>query len=438
MLMSRNAFSLLLAFLLWGLLSNGLQPVQAEDYSFNLDEFEKKAMTWGGYAELKAEHNWLKRDSTFGLLGFYNQPRSHLDRLSTTLQLDGNYNKGMVDFNWLMQAFTADDQVENRKDLNVFSAYASIKSSPSITFELGKKTFKWGKGYAWNPVGFIDRPKDPNNPEEALEGYIGVAADLIKSFSGKLQTVALTTVVLPVWEDVNDDFGAKNNLNFATKLYLLYRDTDIDFVVFIGNSRSTRFGIDISKNLATNFEIHAELAYIPAQKIQFLNNSGNLMSTDRSVTSYLLGLRYLTENNITTILEYYHNDAGYSETQMDQFYQLVGNAYDSFLSTGNDSLLQQAQAISKKGYARPQIGRNYLYLRMTQKEPFDQLYFTPGITAIINLDDSSYTVSPEAVYTGFTNWEMRLRYSHIDGGRFTEYGEKLNEKKLEIRLRYYF
>ncbi|MDX2440743.1 MAG: hypothetical protein QNK40_09350 [Desulfobacterales bacterium] len=34
--------------------------------------------------------------------------------------------------------------------------------------------------YAWDPVGFINRRKDPNDPEEALEGYITGEIDLIK------------------------------------------------------------------------------------------------------------------------------------------------------------------------------------------------------------------------------------------------------------------
>ncbi len=410
----------------------------AEEYSFDLDEFEKKSFEWGGYAELKWDHNRINRVGAFGLLGFYANPRSDLDRLTSTVQLDGNYNKGILDFNWRLQASTRNDQVESEQNLDIFSAYASIKSAPSATFEIGKKTFKWGKGYAWNPVGFIERPKDPNNPEEALEGYVVAAIDLIKSFPGTLQTLALTGVVLPVREDVNNDFGELNHNNFAAKLYLLYRDTDIDFVVFTGDSRSTRYGIDFSKNLATNFEIHGELAHTPEQRVKVLNNSGILESLEKSVTSYLLGLRYLTENDLTTILEYYHNDAGYSEMEMDRFYQLVSDANKQYNNTGEDSLFSQAALISKAGYAKPQSGRNYLYGRITQKEPFDLLYFIPGITAIFNLDDESYSFSPEAVYTGFTNWELRLRYSLIDGGRFTEHGEKLNRSKLELRVRYYF
>ncbi len=410
----------------------------AEDYSFNVEEFEKRSFELGGYAELKWDHNRINRDGTFGLLGFYDNPRSALDRLTATLQLDGNYNKGIVDFNWRLQASGRKDQLDSEEELDVFSAYASIKPSPSLTFELGKKTFKWGKGYAWNPVAFIDRPKDPNNPDDALEGYIGAGVDVIKSFSGALQTLALTGVIIPVWDDFNNDFGEKNNVNFAAKLYLLYRNTDIDFILFSGNSRSTRYGFDFSKNLSSNFEIHGEVTHIPEQKVQILSSSEILESHKRSVTSYLLGLRYLTKNELTTILEFYHNDAGYSEAEMERFYQLVSDASAQYTNTSADNLFDPATLISASGYAKPQIRRNYLYIRMAQKEPFQVLYFTPGITAIINLDDKSYSLSPEAVYSGFTNWELRLRYSHIAGEKFTEYGEKLNESKLELRVRYYF
>ena len=66
---------------------------------------------------------------------------------------------------------------------------------------------KWGKGYAWNPVAFVDRPKDPEDPELAREGYVVATADYIKSFQGPLKTVSLTPVLLPVYKDVNDDFG---------------------------------------------------------------------------------------------------------------------------------------------------------------------------------------------------------------------------------------
>jgi len=409
-----------------------------EEFSFTLEEFEKKSLEWGGYAEIKLEHTKGNQNAAFALLDSHGDPRSSLDRFTSTLQLDGNYNKGLFSLNWVAQAYGRQDQEQWEDEASIFEVYVSIKPTPMASIDLGKKVFKWGKGYAWNPVGFIDRPKDPNNPEESLEGYIGAGLDLIKSFSGPLQTLALTTVVLPVQDNINEDFGKRDNLNLAAKLYLLYRDVDIDFLLFTGNSRTTRYGFDFSTNLATNFEIHGELAHIPKQSQKILDADGNVEIREIADTSYLLGLRYLTENDVTTIIEYYHNDDGYTEQEQDRFFELVDDANDLFMETGDDSLYSKAASGSEGAYGRSQSGRNYLYAKITQKEPFDLLYFTPGLTAILNLDDESFSLSPEAVYTGFTNWELRLRFSLLVGSSFTDYGEKQNENKLELRVRYFF
>ncbi|MBW1753567.1 MAG: hypothetical protein JRJ46_10815 [Deltaproteobacteria bacterium] len=82
--------------------------------------------------------------------------------------------------------------------------------------------------------------------------------------------------------------------------------------------------------------------------------------------------------------------------------------------------------------------RDYLYLRINQKEPFDILYFTPSITWIYNVNDESYSLAPEFLYTGITNFELRLKAGFIVGDPQTEYGEKLNNCRVEFRVRYYF
>ena len=180
------------------------------------------------------------------------------------------------------------------------------------------------------------------------------------------------------------------------------------------------------------------MAHIPNQSQKILTADGTIETHEFADTSYLLGLRYLTESDITTIIEYYHNDDGYTEDERNRFFQLVANADSLYQATGDDSLYINADSVSQGAYAQSQSGRNYLYARVTKKEPFELLYFTPGLTAIVNLDDESYSLSPEAVYTGFTNVEMRLRFLMLKGSSFTEYGEKQNENKLELRLRYFF
>lgn len=82
--------------------------------------------------------------------------------------------------------------------------------------------------------------------------------------------------------------------------------------------------------------------------------------------------------------------------------------------------------------------RDYLYLRVSQKEPFDILYVTPAITTIANLQDSSFTITPELLYTGITNLELRLKGTAVIGSPMSEYGEKQNDARIELRVRYYF
>ena len=123
---------------------------------------------------------------------------------------------------------------------------------------------------------------------------------------------------------------------------------------------------------------------------------------------------------------------------MSRYYQLVNEAQGESDPTVATLLLEKAQTVSQNGYGAFQNRENYGYARITWKEPYDIVYFTPGITGIINLDDNSWTLTPELLYTGFTNWELRLRYSLLNGADNSEYGEKTNTDKIELRIRYFF
>ena len=436
---SGNHCFCLLVIGLFLLVPGGLQAAD-DEFSFELDEIEKKPLEWGGYAELKFEHLDINQGAALTRLNFTGRPPTTIDRFSPSLQIGGSYVTGKTSLNWLLKAAGQQDNFGWIDFADIYEAYGRVKPTEQATVDLGKQAYKWGKGYAWNPTGFINRPKDPNDPQEALEGYITAELDLIKSFvnHGSLRNVALTTVLLPVYDGINDDFGAEGNINLATKLYLLYLDTDIDFIFYTGNSRSSRFGADFSRNITTNFEIHGEAAYLSSEKKLLLLEDGTTRLEGDEVFRTLLGLRYLTDNDLTAIIEYYYNGNGYSENERTRFYQNVADGTIELDSSGSDTLLQKARELSLRGYGKPFVGRNYLYARFTLKEPFNILYFTPGLTAIVNLDDQSASFTPELAYTGFTNWEMRLRFSLLTGGSFTEYGEKQTSNKVEFRLRWFF
>ena len=411
-------------------------PVHGGDGDqFDVEGFEKKPWQAGGFAEVQWQHMDVRQGSALARLNLGDDPPATLDELGVRLQLDGSLTQGLASLHWLLNARGEQGSSSGWHDeADLYEGYFSLGTASTLTGSVGKKAHTWGKGYAWNPVGFINRVKDPNNPEEALEGYVTADAELIRSFSGDLRTIALSAAMLPVWQGVNEDFGAEDHLNLAAKLYLLYRDTDIDFILFTGNSRTTRFGIDFSRNLGSNFEIHGELAHIPDQERLVIDRAGQRQRRHRNATSWLAGIRYLSTFDLTSIVEYFHQGTGFTEQEMARGFQAIKQG-DGLGARGLESGTQPAEG---GGYWGPNPGRNYLYARLSQKEPFDLLYWTPALTAIVNLDDHSFSLTPELTYTGITNWEMRLRLSLVNGGEASEFGEKQNSNRVELRIRFFF
>jgi hypothetical protein len=411
----------------------------ADEYSFDASDFEKKPFELGGLAQIKQDHFTLNRDGAFYKLGYFGDPqRESLDRSTATVELTGKMRGGIGTFDFHTHSDVQHDQLANSSNNILYEAAYSIRPDPGMTLEAGKRTLRWGKGYAWNPIGFVERPKDPNDPDLAREGYAMANADLIVNRDGPLQTIAFTPVLLPVERDINSDYGSTGHLNPAAKLYLLYRDTDIDFAWQGQGSRPGRYGMDFSRNVASNFEIHGEWARIRNFVKPVTDSQGHSASEVGNATSYLIGLRYLTEGDTTYIAEYYRNGTGYSEQEARQFYQLVDDAFAQLQQTGNSALFQRALALGQGSYGRPNPGQRYTYFRAQQKDALGIVYFQPALTATVNLDDHSYQVTPELLYTGVKNLDLRLRFYALRGSRLTEFGEKQNSNRLELYARYYF
>ncbi len=410
-----------------------------EAYTFDAAEIEKKPYHFGGYVEFKPLLFGLDRDSAFYKLRYYDDPQGKtLAEMNGRVQLEGSYERDIYRLFVKTNTDLKYSDPAGSSERSVFyEAYASLKPSPSLKIDAGKKTMKWGKGYAWNPAAFIDRPKDPDDPELALEGFIVATLDYIKSFDGPLKTFSFTPAILPVTDHINDAFGNNNKLNFAGRFYFLLYDTDIDLMFMTGGSRPDRYGMDFSRNITTNFEIHGEYAYFRNVRKTVLDAGGSARQVEADAQSYLVGIRHLSTSDLTTIVEYYHNGAGFSEEEQRNFFATVDRAYSLYQSTGNAAALANVRGLAD-AYGRAGTGKDYLYARLSQKEPFDILYFIPAVTWMVNLEDRSFSLTPELLYTGFTNWELRFRTAFIVGGRNTEFGEKQNDYRVEFRVGYYF
>jgi hypothetical protein len=407
-----------------------------EEYSFDISEIKKNPFQFSGFLEGRPVFSFINKNSRFTLLRFYADTidKRILDHNFKTL-LDASFEKGITTARAKLNIELNYSRPDWSFQTRFYEGYFSLKPSLHFQIDVGKKRLKWGKGYAWNPVAFIDNPKNPNDQDLALEGFTVLSVDYIKSFPGKLKTLTFTPVLLPVFKHINNNIGRSNTINLGGKLYLLLFNTDIDFLFLMGPGVSSRFGVDFSRNLASNFEIHGEWAYV-SNFSKNLDWEESKPVTNVSYTSYLLGIRFLTKLNTTFILEYYRNGMGYTQEEMDEYYSNIDQAYIEFQKTEDENHLKQASSMT--GYRSFTPMQNYLFMRVSQKEPFDILYFTPSLTSICNLKDGSFSITPELLYNPVTNLQLRFRAVFLNGKKGTEFGEKQNNFRLELRCRYYF
>jgi hypothetical protein len=250
---------------------------------------------------------------------------------------------------------------------------------------------------------------------------------------------------------LNDDFAGQqlnlsgvapqatsNQANVAARSYFLLYDTDIDLTFLSCQTKTPRYGIDFSRNIGTNLEVHGEASLIENFQKKFVDPNGVLHSSTYDAVSYLLGLRYLTNKQTTYILEYYRNGTGFTKGQMQDFFSYVNTGYDRYVSTGNATQIARASNLSSGNYGKNSPMQDYLYMSISQDEPFNILYYTPAINSIVNLKDGSFQVIPELTCTRITNWEFRFRTYMIVGGRDAEFGNKQYDYRVELRVRRYF
>ncbi len=410
------------------------------DLEFEIPEVEKKPYSFNAEFKISETIKGFDEDS---LLFHQRYPNGSDDgtfyQTDLNLKVDGSYQVSIVKLYARLNGnlyYSNEEDWEN--DRRTEEAYVSLLPGPSVTLDAGKKVLKWGKGYAWNPAAFFSRPKDIEDPDATLEGYYVVAGDLIKSMDGTLKTIALTPVILPVSRHINDEWGTERETIWGGKVYFFAFDTDLDIMLLAGEEVEDRFGIDFSKNISVNFEIHGEAAIVLDYVKYITDQQGNLTEKKYDAKSYLLGIRYLTGYDTTYIFEYYRNGQGYTSDEMKDYFTLIEDGYQDYINSQNMAKLSKSREYGSQFYNKQTVMKDYLYLKVSQKEPFDILYFTPSVTCLYNINDKSGSIMPQIIYTPITNLEFELKTTFLLGKDYTEFGEKLNDYKVYAAVKYYF
>lgn len=358
-----------------------------DEYDLDMEDFEPKAYEYSGYLRIdnraqqlreteKNFQNYLHLEALFDFQYFY-----ELFTFKSSLMATYDY---------------IEDKIET-DDFPVNELYIEAKLNTHHSILLGKESLQWGKGYFFNPVAFFDRPKDPNQPTKIREGFTLSKYSYNKSYQGALKNVSLDLVYLPATDSINKDYYQlitknEDSHNAALRLYLLLYDTDIDIIYRYSDSVDDRIGLDFSKNIQSNFEVHGEVA----------------TRTNNDYT-YLLGARYLTDFELTLISEYLYKSDGLNNKELE-----------------NSSVIL------------PFLAKDYWLSLITQKEPFDIVYFSIYYKNMINMQDYSMQNRLGTAYSFKNNLNLDISYNLNSGTRKSEFGKKTVEDFLWLQLTWNF
>jgi len=406
--------------------------VFSQEYDFDIPEDEAK-LEFNGNLDAKWGMLQTQKSSPFYGLQFYDnsEKSDYLSQYRLDFYLDSTYRHKQIGF--FMKTFY---QYAKEEPLSpsFFELYGSLNISPRLSLSIGKRRFNWGKGYAFNPVGYVNAEKDPENPDLALAGKTSVYISYNRSFtSNLLQNFSAGAILLPPEADINQKFASADEISAALKLYFLVKNMDVDVMTIYKKDKLQQLGLDFSTNLRENLEIHAELSSAH-DKIKYLIVDDLITQQKSDGVSYLLGLRYLNRFNTTFIAEYYRNNIGLSKNKFTSYINYLHNSIDSTIPEVIDSakLNMSTMSVSKT------LMQNYLYVKLIQPEPFSLVYTSISMFTIYNLADKSFLLSPQLSYKPYTNFEALLRPFLFFGGNTTEYGSKQFERKVEIWMRFYF
>ena len=404
-----------------------------QEYDFEIPEEEEAKIEF--YGNLDAKWSILQTQLLSPLYGlqFYDisDKSDYLSQYRLDFYLNGEYRHKQVGF--FMKTFYKYAKVEELPP-SFFELYGSLNLTPRISMSIGKRRFNWGKGYAFNPVGYVNAEKDPENPTLALAGKSSVYFSYNRSLSSNLlKNISLSAVLLPPEVEINDKFAKANEIGLALKSYFLFKNIDIDLMTILQKNQSNRIGLDFSTNIKENIEVHAEISFAK-DEIKYSMAQNSVTQNKLSGSSYLLGMRYLNKINTTFILEYYYNNPGFSKNEFKSFLAYLQNSLES----ENANLINLAKLNIANYFRSKTLMQDYLYLKLSQPEPFGWLYTAISLFSIFNLTDKSFTLSPQFTYKPFTNFEFLLWPTLFIGGNNTEYGSKQFNKKIEFWLRFYF
>jgi hypothetical protein len=401
-------YLLLLIIPLWADVSLAADSTATSDYSFDTTALVVKPFDASASIEFYPYLLLYNKASPLYSLKFGQENRTYADIYN--LKTEGYLHYHRKSFIAFISGalyggyLRRDDSISY--DAKLFEGYIKYTPFSSLSFSLGKRLFQWGKGYSFNPVSFAGRLKDINNIDATLEGYWNVSFDYVKSFDSPLSSIAFNAVFLPIYNVINKDYLPDKSIAGLSQLYMLLANTDIDIYLLGDSRRNVKTGLDFSRNIIPDWEIHGEWAYIKNSNSSVFSNESTMVTQSRPANNIVAGTRYLAPFNTTFILEYLHIGSGYSPDEMDGYWAAVNYV----AASSNPQRIQSVLRANASYFNSQFITTDYVFFKASHPDPFNFVYFTPSIYSIVNILDRSMMAGVEMTYSRSRNLLFTGRY----------------------------
>ena len=339
-----------------------------------------------------------------------------------------------------------------RHEALVEEAFLNLALPGRVNCIAGKKRLAWGTSFLWNPTDVLSPPKNPQEPEPE-ENREGV---LLLKFERSFGATTVTGTIAPEAMDENSGrfqgvHARLKETQLVGKVDGLVYDTDVTGLVQYGHpvesllqGREWRFGMSFSRVFSGATEIHGEFIGQRGSMRPPLVPDRDGRDDDSIVLGVILGVHHSFSTNTRLIVEYCHNDEGYSSAEMDQLVDALRTIWRTRSHVGADSafvrpdipnpdddLVDVHQEISAR---TGNLRKNYVYVRLMQPR-LDEVFSLEG-NLLWNLDDRSMLLFAEGEYETATNISVSLRTDipiDVAGEDTSEFGG-LGVRSLSLRL----
>jgi hypothetical protein len=299
--------------------------------------------------------------------------------------------------------------------------------TPWLDLRIGREIERWGSGYAWNPTGVVNPPKDPTDPNDRRSQYNGVniaGADIfVKGWD-------VTLLATPQISWTGKDGRHLLSTGWAMRAYRLIKGTDVAITASGGNGLPNSEGLSLARVFGSSLELHGEAAYL-SDTVRYLPRWDCLVPVRRPHAEILLGGQYTFPNHVNVVAEYYHGGQGLSNLEWNDYRAFATTAQQSF-AVGNPTAL----ALANAQFAPLQMSKDYSFLRVAW--PIQSLRLDIETIIVTSLRDGSSVIQSGITRRIGANWSIYGIYSEFTGNDGTEFGNIQIKRSTNIGIRYNF